>query len=77
MRTLPKLTACVLLVVTLQGCACQRLHVSDNLPRVELPPVGSFTKMYQAERKKLSIGLLPDTGMKQIGPINSSSPAGQ
>lgn len=77
MRTLPKLTACALLVVMLPGCACQRLHVSDNLPRVELPPVGSFTKMYQAERKKLSIGLLPDTGMKQIGPINSSSPAGQ
>lgn len=77
MKTLLKSSVCVLLVVTLQGCACQRLHVSDNLPRVELPPVGSFTKMYQAERKTLSIGLLPDTGMKQIGPINSSSPAGQ
>lgn len=77
MRTLPKLIVCASLVVMLQGCACQRPHVSDNLPRVELPPVGSFTKMYQAERKTLSIGLLPDTGMKQIEPINSSSPAGQ
>lgn len=77
MRTLLKLIACALPVVMLQGCACQRPHVSDNLPRVELPPVGSFTKMYQAERKTLSIGLLPDTGMKQIGPINSSSPVGR
>jgi len=77
MRTLLKSSVCVLLVVTLQGCACQRPHVSDNIPRVELPPVGSFTKMYQAERKMLSIGLLPDTGMKQIGPINSSNPVGR
>lgn len=77
MRTLPKLTACALLVVMLPGCACQRPHVSDNLPQVKLPQVGSFTQTYQAERKKLSIGLMPSTEMKQIGPINSSSPAGQ